>query len=130
MSFQVGIGSLGGTVFFQMGLRTPLRTMIVNASNNTKRVSLSNQKYEIQLTFIDLHPNECSQEFYYYLFTVKSDKCIGSCNTFNDLSNKLCVLNKTDNLNLHRFNMITGINEWKSIYHVNVNVNLMEEIVI
>ena len=27
MSFQVGIGSLGGTVFFQVGLYTPLRTM-------------------------------------------------------------------------------------------------------
>ena len=27
MSFQVGIGSLGGTVFFQVGLCTPLRTM-------------------------------------------------------------------------------------------------------
>ena len=30
MSFQVGIGSLGGTVFFQVGLRTPLQTMSVN----------------------------------------------------------------------------------------------------
>ena len=27
MSFQVGIGSLSGTVFFQVGLCTPLRTM-------------------------------------------------------------------------------------------------------
>ena len=28
ISFQVGIGFLGGTVFFQVGLCTPLRTMI------------------------------------------------------------------------------------------------------
>ena len=28
MSFQVGIGSLGGTVFFQVGLCTPLGTMV------------------------------------------------------------------------------------------------------
>ena len=27
MSFQVGIGSLGGTVFFQVGLCTPLQTI-------------------------------------------------------------------------------------------------------
>ena len=27
MSFQVGIGSLGGTVFFQVGLFTSLRTL-------------------------------------------------------------------------------------------------------
>ena len=32
----------------------------------------------------------------------------GSCNTHNDLSNKLCVPNKTENLNLSMFNMITG----------------------
>ena len=30
MPFQVGIGFLGGTVFFQVGLCTPLRTMNVN----------------------------------------------------------------------------------------------------
>ena len=28
MSFQLGIGSLGGTAFFQVGLCTPLRTMM------------------------------------------------------------------------------------------------------
>ena len=27
MSFQMGIGSLGGTMFFEVGLCTPLRTM-------------------------------------------------------------------------------------------------------
>ena len=38
-----------------------------------------------------------------------------SCNTLNDLSNKLCVPNKTGNLNLTVFNMITGINESKTL---------------
>ena len=37
---------------------------IVNASNHTKCLSLSNQKYMIQPTFINLHPNKHSQEFY------------------------------------------------------------------
>ena len=31
---------------------------IVNASNYTKCISLSNQKYMIQPTLINLHPNE------------------------------------------------------------------------
>ena len=31
---------------------------IDNASNHTKCVSLSNQKCEIQPTFVNLHPNE------------------------------------------------------------------------
>ena len=72
-----------------------LLTSIVNSSTHTICISLSNQKLEIQPTFIDLHPNEFSQEFHYYPFTVKLDKCVGSCNTFNDLSNKVCVPNKT-----------------------------------
>ena len=38
-----------------------------------------------------------------------------SCNTPNDLSNKLCVPNKTEDLNLSVFDIITGINESKII---------------
>ena len=48
---------------------------IVNASNHTKCISLKNQKCMIQSTFINLHP-------------------VGSCNTLNDLSNKVYVPNK------------------------------------
>ena len=84
---------------------------IVNASNHTKCVSLSNQKYKIKPFLINLHPNEYSQEFHYHPFSVKLDRCIGSCNTLNDLSNKVCISNKTEDLNLIVFNMITGINE-------------------
>ena len=42
----------------------------VNASDHTKCVSLSNQKCEIQPTFINLDPNEYSQQFHYYPFKV------------------------------------------------------------
>ena len=69
----------------------------------------------IQCTLINLHPNEYSQEFNYYLFTVKLDICVGSCNTLNDLSNKVCVPNKTEDLNLSVFSMITRINESKTL---------------
>ena len=37
---------------------------IVNASNHTKYVSLSNQKCMTQPTIINLHSNEWSQEFH------------------------------------------------------------------
>ena len=87
---------------------------IVNASNRTKCVSLSNQKCMTQPTLINLQPNEYSQEFHCYPFAVKLDICVGSCNNFNDLSNKVCIPNKTKNLNLSVFNMITGINESKT----------------
>ena len=78
-----------------------LLTNIVNLSNHKKCVSLSNHKCEIQPTLINLHPNEYIQEFNYYPFAIKLDRCVGSCNTLNDLSNKVCVLNKAGDLNIH-----------------------------
>ena len=39
----------------------------------------------------------------------------GSCNTLNDWSNKVCVSNKTKDLNLRVFHIITGINELKTL---------------
>ena len=66
-----------------------LFTSIVNASNHTKCVSLSNQKCEIQPTLINLHPKEVSQELHYYPLAVKLDRYAGSCNILNDLSKKV-----------------------------------------
>ena len=88
---------------------------IADASNHTKCVSLRNQKCEIQPIFINLHPNEYSQVFHYYSFTFKLSKYVGCCNTLIDLSNKVCVPNKTEDLNLNVFNMIKGINESKTL---------------
>ena len=105
---------------------------IVNASNYTKCMLLRNQKCMIQLTLLNLHPNEYSQEIYYCLFAVKLDKCVRCFNALNDLSNKVCVPNKTEDLNLIVFNKITGINKSKSLTkdHANVNVDLMGKNVI
>ena len=75
-------------------------------------VSLSNQKCMTQPTLINLCPNKYSQEFQYYPFSVKLYRCVGSCNT-NDSSNKFCVPNKSEDLNIGAFNMITGTNESK-----------------
>ena len=85
---------------------------IVNASNHTKCISLSNQKCTNLPTLINLHPNEYNQEFYYYPFPIKLDKCAG-CNTLNDLSNRVYVPNKTEELNIYVLNIITGKNESK-----------------
>ena len=90
-----------------------LLTTIVNAFNHTKCVLLSNQKYMTKPALINLYPNECTQGLHCYPLMVNLDRCIGSCNTLNDWSNKVCVLNKTEDLNLSVFNIITGINESK-----------------
>ena len=80
---------------------------IVSASNHTKCVSLSNQKCEIQPSLINLHA-EYNQELHYHPFAVKLKICVRSCNTLNDLSNKVGVPNKTQDLNIRVVNMITG----------------------
>ena len=51
----------------------------------------------------------------YYPFPVKLDRCVGSCDILNDLSIKVCVPNKTEDLNLSMFNMITRINKLKTL---------------
>ena len=51
------------------------------------------------------------------------------CNTFNDLYDRVCLRNKTEDLSESSSNVITGINESKTftkhIYHANVNILLM-----
>ena len=77
-----------------------LSTGIASASNHTKCMLSSNQKCMIEPALVNVHPNEYSQEFHYYPFEVKSYRCVGSCNTRNHLSNKVCVPNKTEDINV------------------------------
>ena len=65
----------------------------------------------IQPTFINLHPNECTQGLRYYPFADNLDRCVGSCNTVNDHSNRVCVPKKREDMNIHVCNMITRVNE-------------------
>ena len=43
--------------------------------------------------------------------TVELDRRVGSCNTLTDLSNKVCIPNRAEDLNLNVFNMVTQTNE-------------------
>ena len=54
-----------------------LLTSLVKGSNHTKYVLLSNQKRMTQPTFINIQPKEYSQEFHYYPFAIKLDRCVG-----------------------------------------------------
>ena len=96
-----------GFIFKNIGLLTN----ILNASNCTKCVSLNNQQCMIQPTLINLLPNKYTQVLHYYPFVVTLNRCDGGCNTLNSLFNRVCILNKTEDLNIHVFNMITEINE-------------------
>ena len=62
-----------------------------------------------------MNPNEYIRGIRYYSFVVNLDRYVRSYITLNDLSNKICVPNETEDLNLSVFNMITGINESKTL---------------
>ena len=80
-----------------------------------QNMSLSNQKCMTQPNLINLHLNEHSQELRYYPCVVNLDRCAGSCNTLDSLSRRVCVSNKTEDLNLHIFNITTKINESRTL---------------
>ena len=46
---------------------------------------------------------------------IKLDSSVGSCDTLNDLSNKVCIPNKTVGLNLSVPKIVMGINESKTL---------------
>ena len=46
-------------------------------------------------------------ELKYYPFMISLDKCKGSCNTLSEISDRMYVSNKTKDVNLNVFNMIT-----------------------
>ena len=108
---------------------------IVNTSNHTKCVSLSSQKvwFNLLLLIYILMYSLISQECHYYSLAVKLERYIGSCNTLNGFSNKVYVPNKTEGSNRSNFNVITGINELKTLakyISCKFKVNLIEENVI
>ena len=43
------------------------------------------------------------------------DKCNGGCNTLSEISGRICVPNKTENLNLNILNLITRTSESKKL---------------
>ena len=77
----------------------------------TKLMSLNNEKCKTRPFIIDLNPVELK----YYPYIITLDKCNGSCNTRSEISGRICVLNKTENVNLMVFNLITKTNEQKKL---------------
>ena len=52
---------------------------------------------------------------HYYPFAVNLGRCNGSCNTLDGPSSRICVPNKTEDVDLNAFNMIIGTNESKAL---------------
>ena len=55
------------------------------------------------------------RDYINYPFAVNLDRCVRSRNILNDLSNRECVPNKKEHLNPSLFNMVTGIDQSKTL---------------
>ena len=69
----------------------------------TKCMPLNNEQCKTRPFLINLNPLEVK----YYPFLITLDKCNGNCNTLNNISDKICVPNGTEDKNLNVFNLLT-----------------------
>ena len=84
--------------------------------NSLECVSLNNQKCKTRKKIININNNE--PEF--YPFSIKVNKCSGSCNNVNNPYAKLCVPDVVKKINLKVFNLISWTNQTKHIeWHKN-----------
>ena len=86
---------------------------VLNA-NSLECVSRNNQDYKIRPEIINLNTNEPM----FYPYSIKINKCKGSCNTINDPYAKLRVLDIIKNINVKVFNLMTRTNQtWHIEWH-------------
>ena len=65
--------------------------------NSLKWVSMSNQECKARPKIIDVNNNEPV----FYPYSIKVNKCSGSCNNINDPYTKLCVPDIIKNINVN-----------------------------
>ena len=77
--------------------------------NSLECVSMNNQKCKIRPEIMN------TNEPLFYPYSIKSNKCKGSCNTINDPYAKICVPDNTKKRNVKVFNLISRTNETRHI---------------
>ena len=77
-------------------------------------MSVVNQKRMPRPKIIDINANEPV----FYPYSIKVNKCSGSCTNINDPFAKLCVSDITKNINVKVFNIMARINETRqTVWH-------------
>ena len=88
---------------------------MTNASNFTTYISSNNQPCMTRPTLFNLNLNEFDQGLRCYPVMVNLDRCNGFCDTLHYPSSKICIANKTKEINLNVFNIIKRNNEAKAL---------------
>ena len=74
-------------------------------------VSMNNQECKIRTKIINLNSNETV----FYPFSIRVNKCSGSCNNINDPYAKLFIPNLVKNINVKVFNLMSWSNQRRRI---------------
>ena len=74
-------------------------------------ISMKNQECKVRSEIINVNSNEPV----FYPFSIKTNKCSGSCNNINDPYAKIYVSNVIKDLNVKVFNLMSKTNETRHI---------------
>ena len=75
--------------------------------NSLKCISMNNQECKARPKIIDVNNNEPV----FHPYSIKINKCSGSCNNINDPYSELCVPDIIKKINVKVFNLMSRINE-------------------
>ena len=79
--------------------------------NSLECVSMNNQECKIRTGIINVNINEPM----FYPYSIKINKCKGSCNTINNPYAKICVPDTIKDININVFNLTSKANETRHI---------------
>ena len=79
--------------------------------NSLECISMNNQERKTRTKIIDINNNEPT----FYPFSIKVDKCSGSCININDPYTKLCILSSIKNINVKVSNLMSRSNQTRHI---------------
>ena len=80
-------------------------------TGSLKCVSVNNREFKIRLESININ----SSEPMFYPYSIKVNKCRGSCNDINNPRSKVCVPDVVKNMNVKVFNLMSRTNETRHI---------------
>ena len=86
-------------------------TVLSNITNALECISMKNQECKVRPEIVNINSNNPI----FYPFSVKINKCSGSCDNINDPYARICVPDTIKDLNVRVFNLMSLTNETRSI---------------
>ena len=83
----------------------------LSSVNSLECVSMNNQECKMRTEIINLNTNETI----FYPYSIKINRCKGSCNTINNPCAKICVPDQSKDTNVKVFNLMSRTNETRHI---------------